>query len=372
MADRILLVLSDIEIGAGGLVDDFPHDELVREVLEGYAAEPGRVDLVLNGDILDFMRTSADGAFPSHVTSKVACEKLHAIAAAHAGFFAALRSFLDRPDRFVHFVIGNHDAELLFPGVQATIAELCGSADHVRFPGFFLRVGPVHIEHGSQLDPMFAMEPDRPFVGDPEDPILNLPWGTLALSSIWGLLKQDLFALDRIKPRARLFELIPDARRLMLRQSWNYFSREFPRGYRADPLKHVTWSMLKEVLYRFWTADADVAIRNRYLAALKASTARLYVIGHEHRAARLSIGGKTLFVCGCMRNEYRIDPKDDVPRPVPKGAVEIRLREGRIHHARALTFPAPEPPPGHVPRDVHEMLPTIRRYLDQLEHPPEE
>lgn len=370
MTDRTLLVLSDIEFGAGGLVDDFPHDDLVREILDGYASHPERVDLVLNGDTFDFLRTPLDGQFPAHVTSAIASAKLHRMAAAHAGFFDAVREFLAQGERRVHFVVGNHDAELLFPTIQATLSERCGAPDKVRFPGFFLRVGPVHIEHGSQLDPLFAMEPDHPFVGDPDDPILNLPWGTIALLSIWGEMKQELFALDRIKPRERLFELVPDARSLMLRQSWKYFSKEFPRDFRTDPLKHVTWAMLKEVAYRFLTADADVRIRERYVHALEASTARLFVIGHDHRPARVSVGGKTLLVCACMRNEYRVGPDSVMPTPVAKGGVEVQLSGDRIRRARLLEFAAPTPPPGHAPADVHEMQPLVRHYLDQLLHPP--
>ncbi len=375
MTDRILLVLSDIEMGAGGLADDFPHDDFLAEVIatHGSRLDPDlRVELVLNGDTLDFLRTSVSTGFPAHITAAIAVEKLDRITAAHPGVFAALRRFVASGDRRIHFIVGNHDAELLFPEVQAQLAGSCGGPSRVHFPGFEADFGPVHIEHGSQLDPLFRMATELPFVGEPERQILNLPWGSLALLSLWGLLKQELFALDRIRPRKRLFELLPDVRSLMLRQSWKYWSRDFWRDFSRDPLKHVTWAMIKEVTYRFLTADVDVDVRDRYCEAMAASAARLFIVGHEHRASRNHLGGKTLITSGCFRNEYLLDADSSQLRPADKGAVEVHLSGSRISATRMLRFPAPAPPPGHVPRDVLELAPLVKRYLDGLTPVPDD
>lgn len=369
VTDRVIFVLSDIEMGPGGLADDFPHDDFLAEIIDGYGADLDRdlrVELVLNGDILDFLRTPAGDGFPAHITAELACEKLERIAAAHGPFFAALRRFLSSGDRMVTFIVGNHDPEILFPEVQVRLAQLCGVPERVHFPGFCVDIGPVHIEHGSQQDPMFQMAPDRPFVGTPERPILNLSWGALALLDIWVMLKQDLFALDRIKPRERLFELLPDAKSLMLKRSWRYWSRDFWRDFTRDPLKHVTWTMIKEVSYRFLTANADIVIQDRYREALETSPSELFIVGHEHHASRNVFGDKTLITSACMRNEYLLRPGTDTVRPADKGAVEVHLSGNRIVEDRLLSYAPPTPPPGHVPEHVRELQPLIQRYLDEL------
>ena len=38
--DRLLLVFSDVEMGAGGVLDDFPHSDWLAELLADYATGP--------------------------------------------------------------------------------------------------------------------------------------------------------------------------------------------------------------------------------------------------------------------------------------------------------------------------------------------
>lgn len=70
-ADRLLVVLSDIEMGAGGAWDDFPHCDRLGELLLSYAGPEHAnraVDLVFNGDTFDLLKTNVDGAYPRHIT----------------------------------------------------------------------------------------------------------------------------------------------------------------------------------------------------------------------------------------------------------------------------------------------------------------
>jgi len=366
MTDRIIIVLSDIEMGVGGDDDDVQHEYLLAQIIDehtqGLDADV-QVDLVFNGDTFDLIGTPIEGRFPAHITSDLACQKLDQVLNAHTGYFARLRAFLAKDHRKVHFVVGNHDPELLFPAVQARLAELCGGSHRVNFPGFELEVGPVHIEHGSQLGSLFRIPPERPFIGDPDDPILNLPWGAMAVMSIWGRLRRDLGALDRIRPRKLLFEMLPGAKTLMLREAWRYWSHDFWRDFIGDPLKHVTWPMIKEIVHRFATANADIDLRHRYEDAIAASPARLFILGHEHRASRHSFGGKTLITSGCLRNEYVLDSDDGALRPAVKGAVKVRLSEDRIVEMQLLRLVPTDRSSGLAPAHLRDLAPVVERYL---------
>ena len=115
--DRLLAIFSDVEMGTGGPLDDFPHPEFLAGLIDAYGAHPGRelaIDLVFNGDTFDFLKTPVADTFPRHITAELALSKLEAIASAHRPFFAAVRGFLggSSGERQVHFVVGNHDAEL--------------------------------------------------------------------------------------------------------------------------------------------------------------------------------------------------------------------------------------------------------------------
>ncbi|MCA9524028.1 MAG: hypothetical protein KC609_23840, partial [Myxococcales bacterium] len=96
-SDRLLVIFSDIEMGAGGVTDDFPRTDFLAELILSYNSERYArcsVDLVFNGDTFDFLKTPVDGAYPSHITPAIAVAKLDAVAAAHADFFEALRDFV--------------------------------------------------------------------------------------------------------------------------------------------------------------------------------------------------------------------------------------------------------------------------------------
>ena len=109
-ADRLLVVMSDIEMGNGGHTDDFPHSDFLGELIVSYNGPRYRdlpVELVFNGDTFDLLKTPWRGACPSHITAAIALGKLAQVAAAHPAFFAALRTFLAHPhaERRVHLSV---------------------------------------------------------------------------------------------------------------------------------------------------------------------------------------------------------------------------------------------------------------------------
>ena len=186
-ADQLLLVIGDVEMGAGGVLDDFPHSDWLGQLVCSYNEPPFSeldIDLVFNGDVFDLLKTSYLGAWPRHITGEVAVGKMARIASAHPGFFEGVRRFLDhgRAQRRVFFIVGNHDPELLYPDVQLMIRSKLGTFENVIFPGFTLRIGRVHIEHGSQMDPFFRMERRRPFIEYRGETMLNISWGAVALA----------------------------------------------------------------------------------------------------------------------------------------------------------------------------------------------
>src|SRR5690606_19215385 len=172
-------------MGAGGPTDDFPHSDWLGELLLTYNEPPYHrvaVELVFAGDTFDLLKTPYQGEYPRHVTADVALHKLAAIGAVHQPFFTAVRRFLEHreAERRVHFIVGNHDLELLFPEVQRELRRLLGDDPRVNMAGFELHVGDVHIEHGQQADAVFRME-EPWFVEYQGQRILNLPWGSVAL-----------------------------------------------------------------------------------------------------------------------------------------------------------------------------------------------
>jgi hypothetical protein len=357
-------------MGGGGEVEDFPHPGLLGRLL-GTCDEPPHdaieVDVVFNGDTFDLLKIPLNERYPRHITAEAALEKLAAIAAAHRPFFESLGEFLSSrgATRRVHFIVGNHDAELLFPQVQAEIRRLCGSSDGVSFPGFSLDIGQVHIEHGSQADRMFQMDADKPFLDSDDGPILNLSWGSLALLEVAVPLYPLLHHLDRVKPRARLFEVMPEVKELLLGRYWRYWTRDYVKGLlaRDEPLRHLTWNMVKEIVYRFASVDTEVSSNGQFRRHLMSDREhRLYVVGHRHEAAWWSYGDRKLLQTGCMRDEYMLSKDGAVERMIPKTYAEAYLRGDQLVRSQLVELPPPPRTP-RIPKSVLELLPVVRRLL---------
>jgi hypothetical protein len=366
-ADRLLVVFSDIEMGTGGPLDDFPHSDFLGSLILGYNQGPLAtlpVELVFNGDTFDLFKTPFEGAFPRLITREIALGKLEAILAAHPAFCAAIQEFVAHPgaERRVHFVAGNHDAELAFPAVQERVRARCGGGPRIGFPGLELRVGRVHIEHGSQHDPLFRMNPEELLLDVEGEPVLNISWGAAALLDTLMPLKELLYFHDRLKPKSVVLKLLPEIRELMLERFWSYWLRDFWKGYIGglDPTQRLTWGMLKEIAWRFGSKNPDVMPGDELARRLALEDdVLLYVVGHKHQAAWTSHGDRKILQSGCLRNEYMLLPGGGL-RPMPKSYVEAYLRDGRPIVSELVEVEGPPPPEGYVPASIFDVLPALR------------
>lgn len=372
-ADRLLLVFSDVEIGAGGVTDDFPQSETLGELLLAYNEPPFAavdIDLIFNGDTFDFLKTSVDDHYPTHVSAELALSKLARIERAHSELFQSLRYFVSHEParRSISFVVGNHDAELLFEEVQARLIELIGRRDRIRFPGFSLSTGDVWIEHGSQDDPLFKMDPHAPFVEYQGHKILNLPWGSVALIDVAVPFQPKLYALDRVKPRDEVMRLLPDFEELIVTSYWQYWTRDFWRYFAADPIRKVSWTMLKEVIYRFRTVSPEVhgaELSPRVLHRSKDHS--VFLFGHLHEPALWTWGSRRILRTGAFRNEFMIRDEGRGLEPSPNVYAEIYMKGGRAFRSQLIELAPPPLPEGYAIESVFDALPIVRELLDALE-----
>ncbi|MCB9688469.1 MAG: hypothetical protein H6735_25760 [Alphaproteobacteria bacterium] len=369
-ADRLVVVLSDIEMGAGGPLDDFPHSAWLADLIRSYLEPPYhglKIDLVFDGDTFDFLKTSVDGQYPRHVTRAVALAKLHRVLAVHQAFLQGVRDFLDASEGHdVHFVIGNHDAELAFPVVQAELAEAIGRG-RVHFPGFALDFGDLHVEHGQQHDPMFAVNPEQPLIEWKGHTMLDLPWGSVALLDVIMPMHEIFYALDRVKPRGAVFQLLPEVREVVSNAFWRYFTREYlVEAWRGDdPTRKASWGMLRDVLYRFTTFDAGTSADTPVYQKLTEHLpdARVVVVGHLHNAAWWTSADRKLLQTGCLRDEYVIDPLGTVVGMLPKVYAECFLAGPRTIRSELVEVWGPPKIEGHVPASILELREAARPLL---------
>lgn len=368
-SDRLVVSFSDIEIGAGGLLDDFPHTEWLGRLMLAYNAPPFddlAVDIVFNGDTLDLLKTSVEGVYPVVVDARTAVAKLERVLTAHPDFPASCRAFLAhaKAPRRIHFIVGNHDYELVFPEVQDRLREAIDH-DAVTFPGFELDFGDLHIEHGSQDDTMFAVDPEHPLIQHEGRAVLRQPWGAQAVIEVALPMHHLMYDLDRLKPRGRAMELLPDVRDLIVGEFWNYYTGDWLRGLVGGlPTQPVTWQMLREVAWRFRTSDPNVVTGRSYRKLVTDGPYRCVVSGHLHDAQWWSWADRKVLQTGCFRDEFTIDGTGTVVARIPKTYAEIYLRDNRVVRSHLVEVDGPVPPSGQAPASVFDILPRLRSLIE--------
>ena len=369
--DQVLVVMSDIEMGAGGPTDDFPHSDFLGEIITSYNDPPYAdlpVELILNGDTFDLLKTSFEGAYPRHVSAEVAIGKMERIAQAHPLFFAGLREFLSHQgaERRVYFVVGNHDSELQFSELQQFIRNQCNCGDRVHFPGFELQVGRVHIEHGSQLDPMFRVDPEQPFVAFDGSEVLNISWGSAALLDTIMVLHPLLCFHDRLKPKELVFEVLPEIKEVAVGAFWDYWTGDYWKGYfeKDDPTRRLSWNMVKELVWRFGSRNPEVAMdKSLFQRMQEEDRFSLYILGHQHQPTWYSYGDRKVLMNGCLRNEYMLIDDGRGVRPIVKNYSEAYLQKGVPVLSHFVELEGPPAPPGYIPKSVFDVIPKVKKLL---------
>ena len=226
MASRMKykIIISDCHLSAGRFFEgrlnaheDFHMDEEMCQFFEYFssgiygenAEGPVEVELFINGDYFDFLNVPYHGEFEDAITEEIALYKTEAIIAGHPKVMAALKRFASQPNKRITYLIGNHDADLFFPGVRERIVrewdpngeypsqkvELIADRDHVRWEG------GVEVHHGNQMEAVHVLDFSKPLLNHPgEKPVLNIPWGSFYVLKIINRLKWEREFIDKVRP----------------------------------------------------------------------------------------------------------------------------------------------------------------------------
>jgi UDP-2,3-diacylglucosamine pyrophosphatase LpxH len=231
-----ILVISDLHMGAGALDDFEPEIEQHFISFLKHWAPRGPVELVINGDMLDFVQappyvgSQLEGETNKHVplcfTEDQSREKLKAICHAHNESLRALTHFLRFEGNTLTILPGNHDADLYWHSVRDTLIDIISDntpqlrsrinvvLERVYLPQSRL---DIHIEHGHQFDPLNSFfvqskscwsEADPPIRADRHGvPRLLECVGTRFLIRYLNSLDAEYPYVDNVKPFSKFLTL---------------------------------------------------------------------------------------------------------------------------------------------------------------------
>jgi UDP-2,3-diacylglucosamine pyrophosphatase LpxH len=289
---RKLLAISDLHISAQ-VLDDFDAkiEHEFKRFISSLASETEDIELVINGDFLDFVQAPPyEGDFLESTALAEGCalcfsedqslEKLKAIYQAHPDVFTSLQGFLaSRSGNQITILPGNHDADLFWTRVQSSLQQRIAARAAERFKIHLERVyrppdfPGVWIEHGHQFDKINSF-----FLGDEE---------------FWSASEPPIF-VDNKKCR-RLLECL--GTRFMIR-FLNRLDRDYPYVDNVKPFSVFVRLFAASALVSGY-ASLSVAVTVWRLLSYMAST------GITQRSDLLSLDGEGIDATRALVNRLQ-------------------------------------------------------------------
>ncbi len=327
--NKQIIVLGDIELGAGNLTDDFISDKALSELILSLSQKEGEIDLVLNGDTFDFLKCPSQlnpTHYPRHITTEISVQKLKLIYSAHQPIFEAWKQFVAQPGKKIFFILGNHDQDLIYPEVQKEIERLLGSSERVIFPGIKYEQPGLHVEHGHQYDFLFSVNFENLFLKHKGQSILNFPFVTFGLISTYMTMKEEHPFLERIFPRPELLTHHRVVARQFSRHTFGYFFKSliyYPFRFYSDPTYSFPRNMFRELYTRIRTFHWDVDNITALFMKKSPDRQHLVVLGHIHEKRIAHSKNQVIIHPGSWRDEYDFNAKTRELVPRQKRYVHI-------------------------------------------------
>ncbi|MBI2112803.1 metallophosphoesterase [Candidatus Woesearchaeota archaeon] len=343
-----IIVVGDVELGAGNLTDDFIADKAFSEFINSLTKRKHPITLVCNGDTFDFLKCPFKDSqdqltYPRHITSEISINKLHLIAKAHERVFTAWKKFVKKKKNELYFIIGNHDHDIFFKEVQEEIKRLLENKKQVHFPGLRYNQHEVYIEHGHQYDFLNRINFRNIFLDYNQKKILNFPWASFGLMSSFMDLKEEHPFMERIVPRQLMLSLHGMVLRKVNLLSLGYFLKSLlyhPFRYYSDPTYNLPTKLFGEFYNRLksrhWDVDEMIDI---FRKKKKHRKDRIFVLGHVHEVSIIRKRKKVILRPGTWRDEYLLNSKNRTLTPIEKYYVQIKVEQDEELSYDVLSYP---------------------------------
>lgn len=256
---KIKVIISDLHLGKGRLLEnggmnsleEFYFGDKLVEFIHYYSSgiyKDYEVELIINGDFLNFLQVDYHGHFLTVITENVALDVLKSIVSGHQKVFKALADFAASPLRNITYVVGNHDQAMLWPACRAYFNSVLGTA--VRFKNIVYFFDGVHIEHGHMHEAANRLNPKKFFLKkDLAEPILNLPFGSHFFVELVLKVKEKYPYVDKIRPFSKMLRWALLNETFMMVKSFIALIAYFLKAvFVKDPRRQLSFSRLVGII----------------------------------------------------------------------------------------------------------------------------
>lgn len=287
---KIKVVVSDLHLGKGRVLpggginslEEFYYGDKLVEFIHYYSSGAFReyeVELIINGDFLNFLQVDYRGHFLTVLTEGVCLEILKSIVEGHRHVFKAMSEFAAKPGNLITYVVGNHDQAMLWPACREYLNQVCGTS--LRYKNIVYFFDGVHIEHGHMHESANRMDPRRFFLKkNLAEPILNLPFGSHFFVEHVLKIKHKHPFIDKIRPfgkmvRWTLFNETGMAIVTIFKTFWFFISAAWKADARRQwQFKKLFKIMLESAIFPDLTESAHKVLGDERVHTV--------IFGHSH------------------------------------------------------------------------------------------
>lgn len=322
---KTILVISDLHLSAGltvnnrkNFLEDFHYDKELIEFIQYHSNGlylEREVELIINGDFFDLLAVPFVPYFDDEYWSEeAALEKLKMIIEAHYGVIKALQNFLSFPQNNIVYIIGNHDAELIFPALQNYLFSLFGELDQSKFkillnmtdnyspePGIILKHGHEFevAHHFSEESIILDVEGNKYFLP---------PWGSYYVTRVINKFKEGRDYINAVRPVNKFIinGIIYDTLytlRFIFSNFYYFFMVRFMLLFRKNNKWNKILELIKSEIMLFKnyeTLTEEVILTDPNLHAL--------IVGHTHDPVFREYDDGSIFInTGTWTKMYNLD-----------------------------------------------------------------
>ncbi len=216
--NKTIIVVSDLHLGAGisvnnrrNFLEDFHYDKELIEFIEYHSSGhylDREVELIINGDFFDLLAVPFVKYFDDEFWSeRAAMDKLKMCVEAHSGVIDALKDFLSYPNNRLVYIIGNHDAELVFESLRDYLQEQFSENDRHKFrillndETIYIPEDGIVLKHGHEYELAHQYSVKTCIATDiNHNKYFIPPWGSYYVTRVVNKFKEGRDYINSVRP----------------------------------------------------------------------------------------------------------------------------------------------------------------------------
>jgi UDP-2,3-diacylglucosamine pyrophosphatase LpxH len=324
--EKTIIVISDLHLGAGlsvnnrrNFLEDFHYDKELIEFIEYHSSGhylDREVELIINGDFFDLLAVPFVKYFDDEFWSeKAAMDKLKMCVEAHIGVIEALKDFLTYPNNRLVYIIGNHDAELVFESLRDYLTEQFPESNRHKFRillndnTIYVPEDGIVLKHGHEYELAHQYSVKTCIATDiNHNKYFIPPWGSYYVTRVINKFKEGRDYINSVRPVNKFIinGIIYDplyTMRFVFANFYYFFMVRFVMIFKQNKKLNEVLSSVKKEIHLFQNYES---LTEEYVTSDE--NIKALIVGHTHDPIFREYDDGSIFInTGTWTKMYNLD-----------------------------------------------------------------